>query len=212
MATYNQGILGDFSGKIGPVIGSNWRGKQVMRSLPTKSKQAPSKAQQLQRDKFAYVIQFLNPIKELLMATFGDNTGTKTPYNNALSYHLKEVVQQTATGFTMRYDKLLISKGTLCGIEAPVLTNATPNALHLQWTDNSNQGLAYANDSLIVIAYAPNLVRFEFFLEVAFREEAQVALEFCEDFQGQSVELWASFTNTNAISSATSRYLGSIVL
>lgn len=212
MATYNQGVLGEFSGKIGPIIGSNWRGKQVIRSLPTKTKKAPSKAQQLQRDKFAYVIKFLNPIKGVLSATFGDNIGAKTPFNNALSYHLKEVVQETANGFTMRYEKLLISKGVLCGIAAAELTTIAPYTLGLQWINNSNQGLAYANDTLLVIAYAPNLDRFVCFLETAFREDTQAVLEFSEDLLGQQMELWASFTNTNKALSATSSYLGSIDL
>ena len=37
MGTYNKGILGAFSGKVGPVVGATWRGKEVMRSLPKKS-------------------------------------------------------------------------------------------------------------------------------------------------------------------------------
>jgi len=37
MGTYNKGILGAFYGKVGTVVGSTWRGKDVMRSLPRKS-------------------------------------------------------------------------------------------------------------------------------------------------------------------------------
>ena len=37
MGTYNKGILGAFSGKVGPVVGATWRGKDVMRSLPKKT-------------------------------------------------------------------------------------------------------------------------------------------------------------------------------
>jgi hypothetical protein len=36
MGTFNKGILGGFSGKTGTVIGSNWKGRTVMRSLPGK--------------------------------------------------------------------------------------------------------------------------------------------------------------------------------
>jgi hypothetical protein len=212
MATYNQGVLGSFSGKIGPVIGANWRGKPVMRSHPTKSNKTPSPAQQQQRDKFTFVLQFLNPIKDLLMETFGANTGIKTPFNNALSYHLKEAVNTTPSGFEMQYPKVLIGLGALCGIEQPLLTNMAPNKLLLQWQDNSSQGMAYANDSLLLIAYAPDLDRFEFFLETAFREETQVVLEFSNDFQGQELILWATFTNAVLALTATSSYLGRVVV
>ena len=63
MSTYHLGPLGDFSGKIGNVVGSTWRGKAVMRSVPSSITKAPSASQQRQRDKFKTVINFLNPIK-----------------------------------------------------------------------------------------------------------------------------------------------------
>lgn len=212
MATYNNGILGSFSGAIGPVIGSQWRGKSVIRSKPTKSNKAPSPAQQLQRDKFAFALQFLNPIKALLMETFGENQSTKTPFNNALSYHLKEAVQHHANGFYMAYPKVLIGQGPLCGIAQTEVTVLAPRTLRLQWADNSDQGMAYADDSLLVIAYSPTLHTFELFLETALREDTQAILEFPDSFRDHHVELWATFTNTATGMTATSTYLGSYLL
>ena len=55
MGTYNKGILGAFSGKVGPVVGATWRGKDVMRSLPKKSNRLATAFQQQQRSKFAMV-------------------------------------------------------------------------------------------------------------------------------------------------------------
>lgn len=34
MATLNKGILGGFSGKVGTVVGANWRGLDIIRSRP----------------------------------------------------------------------------------------------------------------------------------------------------------------------------------
>ena len=58
MGTYNKGILGAFSGKVGPVVGASWRGKEVMRSLPKKSNRVATATQLLQRQKFAMVQAF----------------------------------------------------------------------------------------------------------------------------------------------------------
>ena len=60
MGTYNKGILGPFSGKVGTVVGANWRGKDVMRSLPKKTDRTPTQTQLLQREKFTAVSNFLN--------------------------------------------------------------------------------------------------------------------------------------------------------
>src|ERR1700741_3098626 len=60
MATFNKGILGGFSGKTGSVIGSNWKGRTVMRSLPGKRSKAPTQVQLDQQEKFKLVVGFLS--------------------------------------------------------------------------------------------------------------------------------------------------------
>jgi len=42
MSILSQGILGGFSGKTGPVIGSFWRDKPVMRTKPVYKKKTVS--------------------------------------------------------------------------------------------------------------------------------------------------------------------------
>lgn len=212
MGTYNNGVLGGFSGKVGPVIGSNWRGKNILRSSPSKSSKATSSAQQLQRDKFKFVLQFLSPIKGVLTETFGANAGSKTPFNHAMSYHLREAVSHTDAGFEIHYNKVLIGMGALSGITHPVVHGEGTTALTLTWLNNSQQGLAYPTDALLVIAYAPALNDFDFFMAYNIREAGTSALDFMDVFYGETVHLWATFTNTNLALTATSRYLGSYVV
>lgn len=212
MATFNQGILGGFSGKVGTVVGSNWRGKNVLRSAPRKSTKPISAAQQRQRDKFKCVLQFLTPIKGILTETFGANVGTKTPFNNAMSYHMKEAVKQTSTGFTMEYSKVLVGMGGLCGVEQPLVQSVTPHALHITWEDNSAQGLAYPTDIFLVVVYAPLLQRFDYFKTDSLRETTACLLDFEDSFYGETVHVWTTFTNSNLALTATSRYLGAFVI
>ncbi len=56
MAEIKKGILGGFSGKVG----TNWRGKDIIRSLPKASKKAPTEEQLIQRVKFRKTIVFYN--------------------------------------------------------------------------------------------------------------------------------------------------------
>ena len=71
MGTYNKGILGPFSGKVGTVVGANWRGKDIMRSLPKKTNRTLSEMQLLQRQLFATVSEFLIPISPVLSLYLG---------------------------------------------------------------------------------------------------------------------------------------------
>ena len=212
MATMNQGILGGFSGKIGTVVGSSWRGKNVLRSAPCISTKPASAAQQKQRDKFKGVSQFLTPIKEILTETFGASVGSKSPFNNAMSYHMKEAVQQTTVGFQLEYAKVLIGKGGLCGLENPVVQMLPTHRLQVSWDDNSTQGLAYPTDAFLIVAYAPALQRFEYAMGESLRETEQGVLSFQESFYGETVHLWATFHNAKLALTATSRYLGSFVI
>ena len=68
MATFEKGILGGFSGKVGNVVGSRWRGKNVMRSLPQRGNYTPTEKQEEQRLKFKTVIGFLTPLVGILRA------------------------------------------------------------------------------------------------------------------------------------------------
>ncbi|WP_339884661.1 DUF6266 family protein [Polaribacter vadi] len=212
MATMKQGILGGFSGKVGTVVGSTWRGKNVLRSAPKKSTKPASAAQQRQRDKFAGVLQFLTPLKEILTETFGSNRGSKSPFNNAMSYHMKEAVKQTAVSFTLEYSKVLIGKGGLCGVENPVVQMLPTHSLQISWDDNSTQGLAYPTDTFLIVAYAPSLQSFKYAMGDSFRETGQGVLSFQESFYGETVHLWATFLNAKLALSATSRHLGSFVI
>lgn len=51
MARFLKGINGAYSGKVGSVIGSNWRGVDYVRSLSRISKKKISDAQLEQRSK-----------------------------------------------------------------------------------------------------------------------------------------------------------------
>lgn len=77
MGTYNKGILGAFSGKVGPVVGANWKGMD-MRSFPKKTRRAPTENQLLQRLKFTAATRFLTPINSVVGRYFGNESGEKT--------------------------------------------------------------------------------------------------------------------------------------
>ena len=42
MANISKGILGGFSGKVGTIVGANYRGKDIIRSVPKKSGRKPT--------------------------------------------------------------------------------------------------------------------------------------------------------------------------
>ena len=208
----NKGPFGGFSGKLGPVVGTTWRGQNVMRSAPSPTAKHYSAAQLRQQQRLKTVQEFLGPMRALLNLTFGSKTGTNPPYNNAMSYHMTDALQQAEDGWAIHYPKVLIAKGDLCAIEQSILQRTAPETLTLQWLDNSSEGLAYPEDQLIVVAYCPHFNYFEYFLDTHQRADTTCELILPVAFEGQAVALWATFYNERKHMAATSRYLGSVVM
>tara|TARA_R110002049_G_scaffold11341_1_gene53620 strand:+ start:517 stop:1158 length:642 start_codon:yes stop_codon:yes gene_type:complete len=212
MATFEKGILGGFSGKVGNVVGSRWRGKNVMRSLPQRGNYTATAKQEEQRLKFKTVIGFLNPIVDILNSYFGNPQGDKSRANIATSYHLKNAVVSTPAGTVMDYAKVLISKGDLRGIDGGTITAAAAQTLNLSWQDNSGQGKATATDALMVVVYAPDLNLFYNNVAVATRDATTATITLPNFMASFQVEVWASFSKPETNFAAISTYMGAITV
>lgn len=212
MATFEKGILGGFSGKVGNVVGARWRGKNVMRSLPQRGDYTPTENQILQRERFRTVVKFLTPIKGLVSKYFGKKQGDKSPYNMATSYHLKEALIEVGDDFVIDYPKVLISKGDLRGLDNPSITAAANQVVNMAWTDNSGQGNANPLDQLVVVFYAPDLEVFQVFEPAGTREETAVQLTMPAFLSGSEMTAWATFVTADNNKAAVSSYLGTVTI
>jgi hypothetical protein len=212
MATFEKGILGGFSGKVGNVVGSKWRGKNVMRSLPQRGKYTASTKQEEQREKFKTVMGFLSPMIDVLNLYFGNQQGDRSRFNLATSYHLKNAVLSTPLGMEMEYAKVLISKGDLRGIDGGTLVAAANQVLTFTWQDNSGQGKATATDAFMVVAYAPDLNLFYTDLAVAIRDATTATVTLPDFMTSFEVEVWASFSKPETNFAAISTYLGAVTV
>lgn len=92
MATFEKGILGGFSGKVGSVIGGSWKGIDYMRSKAPRRTFVPSQKQLEQQLKFALMMRFLQPMSGLLAISFHDFAIRKTGTNSAFAYNYKEAI------------------------------------------------------------------------------------------------------------------------
>lgn len=212
MAHLRKGILGGFSGKVGPVVGASWRGIDVMRSLPKKSKREATEEQLIQRVKFGLVARFLAPVKPLLKDFYGVNSGYKSKANLAMSYHIREAVTGDYPDYSIDYPRVILSRGELLGPqEAEVI--GLPNArLDFNWTDNSGQGEAKANDALIVVVYEESTNTFEYLQQGAKRSETTFTMTLPAYYTGLKVQCWITFASADGKRVANSIYMGEILV
>ena len=110
MATFNQGILGGFSGKVGGVIGSSWKGINTMRSQPSSVTNPRTNAQVANRSRFKSVSQLAAAMLTTIVKPLNDRFAQKMSGFN-------DFCQRNAGAFdalgTFIPGNLILSKGKL---------------------------------------------------------------------------------------------------
>lgn len=210
MGTYNKGILGAFSGKVGPVVGASWRGIDVLRSTPKKTSREPTENQLAQREKFKAVTRFITPLKMVTSRYFGTDSGEQSRANRAVGYHLREAVVYEAGAGKIIYTKVLISRGDLMGLQAPTVVSEADQVVQFTWEDNSGQATAKPTDKLVVVAFDPASGLSALFLDAGTRGARTGQVTLPAHFQGAQVQCWITFASQNDKLYATSMYMGEV--
>ena len=94
MGIINHGILGGFSGKVGPIVGFRWKSNYYIRSRAAKVSNPRTPKQQAQRGKFSTVFSFLKTIKPFIRLGYKEFSQEKSAFNSAMSYMLKKAVME----------------------------------------------------------------------------------------------------------------------
>ena len=208
MATLSKGILGGFSGKVGPVVGATWRGMDVIRSRPKSSKRTPSEKQLEQQLKFKLAISFLQPIKNIQSRFFGSGSGVKSRVNLAVSYTISEAIQMVAGLPELIFNKVLITRGELTSFQNAVLTTQPGGVLHLEWEDNSTQGDAAPKDQVSIVCYCAELNNWEIYEGIVMRSDLMADVTLPAYCLGKTMEVYAFLNNEKQTAASTSLYLG----
>lgn len=212
MARISKGILGGFSGKVGTVVGFNWRGIDVMRSLPKKGNRIPSSKQIEVQTQFTLTARFLNPIKPILSAHFGQPSAEKSRFNLAFAYHNREAVIGTYPDYEIDFQKVIITKGELLGLEQPVLETQANASLKFTWLNNSGQGQAKATDTLLMVVYNPARELFAYQTQAATRDQTTYLYDLPDHWVGDTVHTWVGMVDAEGKKCSNSVYLNAVVL
>lgn len=212
MGTYNKGILGAFYGKVGTVVGSTWRGKDVMRSLPRRSNRAATLLQQQQRDKFTLVSNFMLPLSTIFSRYFGNKGGLKTQRNQGMSYLMKQAALHNGTAAFWDFPKILLTRGDLLGLATLSAVAGTNQTVTVNWVDNSGQGNALATDTVLAVAYEETSGLIWSAEAIATRNTETVTLPLPAYWSGLAVHVWMAVVTADDTKYATSQYLSTITL
>jgi len=213
MAKFSKGILGGFSGKVGNVVGSSWKGIDYMRSKPNKVNDPKTEAQLTQRQKFALVNAFLKKIKPVIQAGFKNNIKRMTAFNSAMSYNLKNAVTGSYPNLQIDYPAAMVARGDLIPGQNALAESNTANQITFSWTDNAGIGSAKADDAALILVYNPDKDRAIYIPgNGPERQEESYALMLPDTYGGDTVETWLAFVSSDGTEASDSTYLGSLTV
>lgn len=143
-----QGILGGFSGKVGPIVGAAWKGIDYMRSYVIPSNPR-SPAQTAHRLSFKKLVLLAREILTTVLQPFWD------PFQIGMS-GFNSFIKQNFTLFKVA-NKLttasLVAKGTLEGTPITTCTYATATGIVSLAFASETYGNGLPTDFVIAVAY-----------------------------------------------------------
>lgn len=208
MAKIRQGIMGPFSGKIGPIIGSSWKDIFYIKSAPVDNGQQRifTPAQLANQQRFKLMNDFLDPFQPFITIGFANLATNRTELNAAFMVNFKEAMELVADAYHIRYDRFCLSKGNLPGLETIVVQRMEPTKLLINW--DANIVFAAANDQVMLVVYCPALKIVDGFVGFAQRSSGAVQFEMSKKMENYAIEIYLSMVSLNRKKISNSQYLG----
>ena len=140
MARYTDGPLGPFSGKVGNIVGSYWKGRFLLRAVPDVSQVVPTPARLMQQQKFTMMSKYLNPLKALINVGFRHDAELRkvTPRNVAMSVNMANAFNWNGTAWEIAYGSVQISRGLFLEVE-DLYVGVQGNDMRVSWIYNNPQ-------------------------------------------------------------------------
>jgi hypothetical protein len=207
-----QGILGGFSGKVGNVIGGNWKGIDYMWVRPASVANPQTEGQVEQRSRFSTVLQFLQPLSGFLKVGFRNYAVKMTQFNNAMSYNVKNAIIGVYPDYVIDFDNVLISRGSLAGALNPTVNSQAAGQVEFYWVDNSTDVNTKATDKAMVLVYNPAKKESVYLTDGSTRSTESQTLTVPNLYSGDTVYAFIAFISEDGKEVSNSKYVGEVVV
>jgi len=206
MGIYVNGLLGAFSGKVGNVVGSNWRSIDYMRSRPKPSKNRliSNKQKQIQL-KFSNAYHFLNPLREFLALSYPIKKGSKKSAFNMAMANVISSIEGSHLDFRFNYQNIQLSKGNLSPVQG-VFSLDENDILNLNWKSKISIGTAEDTDIVYIILYEEQTKEF-YIIQGSERGNGRCEIDLEKIGKG-IFQIWTSVSTYDSARFSNSSYHG----
>ena len=209
MGLQDQGAFGGFRNKTGPLIGVKRNGQNVITALHTPTSIAPTAEQLEQRMVFKVAQQFVRKVTAIVRQGFLSHKRTRSGYNEAMAYHLKNAVIGTYPNLTIDPELAIFSQGELGMASGATVASLAGSKVKFSWL-NPALSDTKGTDLVTVLAYSPVHKRFAALPNVVSRATLNYDLQVPAVFAGTEIHCYLFFTSADKKQVSDSEYLGAI--
>ncbi len=213
MATTNNGILGAFTGSVGPVTGYIRNGQNILRTSTSTVKYKPTNLRIAQLEKIRICNRFTKAFTGtgFFNKTFPAYGSTGNGYNRATSALMNYALTGNYPDMHISYPQTFISRGKLPPPEHAAAAPMIDSNIFFSFANNSDTGTASENDTIILVAYVEALQQAVYTLHAGFRKNCEAILN-ATMLQGYAAETWMGFLSNDEHDVSDSFYTGKVQL
>lgn len=204
--------MGFFKGKLGNAVSYQLNGKNVVKSLPSKTvkNKIGTAKQNVNRSKFTKMQHFLHPILPFIRIGFNLEGHAKqmSAHNVAKSYNMLNAFNSEGE---IDYSKVLVSFGNLAGA-VDVEVEKDDAGLHFSWKNNTEVDVARSDDQVMLLAYSPEDEKVQILPSGARRKAGHETLSMDKLKNVKEVHTWIAFISDDRQKISKSTYTGKITL
>ncbi|WP_121966260.1 DUF6266 family protein [Myroides sp. N17-2] len=215
MAEIKQGILGVTRGKIGPVVGYIWRGKNWLRSKPSKSRKKATAKQLLQWDKMSLVSTYASKFRDFVNA----HCPTAKVGDKWLIGKEQLISRMMKQGITMinglqhiAVEQTILSIGNLAPAVIRKINIMKTGKFKVQWDNSLVNAMTLDTDSLTMMLYNETLDKFVAIYNVGNRVEKYAHFSAPTEWKSGKVYFWSMWKAADGSMHSTSCFHGMIEL
>lgn len=211
MATFKDGINGPFRGKVGSVVGYQWKGIWVMRSLPRPIRNRKWSERQLANHaKMRIMQEFLGANQVFVRRGFGlvPEIERMSAYNAAMSYNKKNAIKGEFPDLEIDYNNIVFAKGNLPG-QDDIEFKQHGGKLEFTWVPSKDNSARKDDQIMILLTYkgqsSPDGI-----VSGARRYEGKETVSLIHLKSGIELHIYVAFIADDRKQVSDSMYLGSL--
>ena len=209
MARLKAGLLTAISGKIGPVVGSSWKGIEYIRTKGTRRKDT-SVHLAANNTKFRLAHLFIKNMRPFLNIGYKDFAVKMTACNSAVSYIMKYAFTGTYEECKIDHSLVKVSRGGLPCAAGAVVAALPGGYAEFTW-DEASIASGSAADCCMALLYSEPGNKAVYELNGSLRSTGRFVLD-ARYYAGNTFHAWLAFRSADGKHVSDSVYLGQVTV